>query len=260
MNRVIRKDAMSGAIAIKTENLNKEFVRNKKVICDINLSIKEGELFCLVGANGAGKTTLIKLLCNLILPTSGSIFVDGYDMVRDSEKGKGSIGLVTGDERSFYWRLTGRQNMEFFAALYNLPAPSAKQKIEELFDILQISEPDKRFQEYPSGIKQKLSIARALLGDPTVLFIDELTKNLDHSSAKELRRFIKEVLVGKQRKTVFFTTHQLFEVEELADRIAFMLKGRITAMGSFRDLKNLMGDQEGDIEKLYCFFISNHKS
>lgn len=251
---------MNDSEAIKIEHLNKEFIKNKKVIDDISLTVKKGELFCLVGTNGAGKTTLIKLLCNLISPTSGSIFINGYDVVRDSEKAKTSIGLVTGEERSFYWRLTGRENMQFFATLYNLSQSSAGKRMEELFRLLHIKEPDRKFQEYPSGIKQRLSVARALLGDPAILFIDELTKNLDHSCAKELREFIKEVLVRKQKKTVFFTTHQLFEVEEMASRIAFMLSGKIAAMGTIGELRAIMGNPEADIESLYNFFIANNKS
>jgi len=146
--------------------------------------------------------------------------------------------------------------MEFFATLYNLPPVLARNKIKELFDILHITEPDRRFQEYPSGVKQRLSIARALLNDPAILFIDELTKNLDRPSANELRRFIKDVLVGNHQKTVFFSTHQLFEAEKLAQRIAFMVKGRIIAVGTLEELRNIIADPKADIEKVYDFFIS----
>ena len=132
---------MNNTIVIKTENLTKEFGKNRRVVQGINLSITKGELFCLVGPNGAGKTTLIKMLCDLILPASGEIIIDG------------SVGLVTGDERSFYWRLTGRQNMEFFATLYGLSSQASEKRIRELFSILRIDEPNKRFQEYASGVK-----------------------------------------------------------------------------------------------------------
>lgn len=246
---------MADSIAIKTQSLIKEFKRNKKVIDGIDLTINKGELFCLVGGNGAGKTTLIKILCNLILPTSGEIFINGCDMLRNPENVRFFIGLVTGDERSFYWRLTGRQNMEFFAAMYNLSPKKAKEKIIELFDILGINEPDKRFQEYPSGIKQRLSIARALLNKPDILFIDELTKNLDPTSAKDIRKFIKETLVRTQHKTVFFSTHHLHEVEELADRVAFMVKGRIAALGTIDELKKMIGRPDANIEDVYDYFI-----
>ena len=246
---------MVNSQAIRVENLSKEFIKNKKTIDCVNLSIDKGELFCLVGANGAGKTTLIKILCGLILPTSGNVFINGFDVTRDSERSRASIGLVTGDERSFYWRLTGRQNIEFFATLYNLSPTEASKKIVELFDLLDIEEPDKRFQEYPTGIKQKLSIARALLNNPDILFIDELTKSLDPSSAKDLRRFIKKTLVGKHKKTVFFSTHHLHEIEELADRATFITKGRLTAVGTLNELREKTGNHDASIEEVYEYFV-----
>ena len=247
---------MDRSVAIKTAGLTKEFALNKKVLNGIDLEVKKGELYCLVGANGAGKTTLIKLLCNLILPTAGEIFINGYNMLQDSEKARSSIGLVTGDERSFYWRLTGRQNLEFFAALYNLSHRMIKKKTQELFGLLAIEEPDKVFQEYSSGVKQRLSIARALLNNPEVLFMDELTKNLDPKSAEDLRLFIKNTLVKNDGKTVFFSTHQLYEVEKLAGRVAFVSKGKIVTEGPPGELKKNSGNENATIEQLYDYFIT----
>ncbi|MCG2711281.1 MAG: ABC transporter ATP-binding protein [Candidatus Omnitrophica bacterium] len=243
-------------IAIRTQGLTKEFIRAKKVLDNIDLSVYKGELFCLVGSNGAGKTTLIKMLCGLIVPTSGEIFINGYNILKNEDMVRSSIGLVTGDERSFYWRLTGRQNMEFFAALYNLSPGIRDKKIMDLLNILHIPEPDKIFQQYSSGIKQKLSIARALLNDPDILFIDELTKNLDPTSTRELRMFIRETLVKKHSKTVFFSTHQLYEVERLADRMAFMSRGRIMAEGTLDELKKIVGRENVSIEEMYDYFIN----
>lgn len=246
---------MTNSLVIEIRGLTKEFRRKDEVVCRVDMDIKKGGLFCLVGPNGAGKTTLIKMLCGLILPTSGEIIINGYDMAKEANKVKVSIGLVTGDERSFYWRLTGRQNMEFFAALYGLSLQAGKKRIRELFGILHIDEPNKRFQEYASGVKQKLSIARALLSDPSILFIDELTKSLDPTSAMELRMLIKETLVKKQGKTVFFSSHNLHEVEELADRIALMSEGRILAKGTLEELRKATGNQGVTIEDVYTYFI-----
>ena len=234
---------MDNKITISADKLIKIFSGYKKVIDSVDLQVNKAELFCLVGPNGVGKTTLIKMLCGLILPTSGEIVIDG------------SVGLVTGDERSFYWRLTGRQNMEFFAALYGLSSQASKKRTRELFDILHIDEPNKRFQEYASGVKQKLSIARALLSDPSVLFIDELTKSLDPVSARELRWLIKETIVKKHGRTVFFSSHNLHEVEELADRIALMSEGRILAKGTLEELRKAIGDQGTSLEDIYAYFI-----
>jgi len=246
---------MKDQIAVKTIGLFKRFGKDKDVICSVDMEVRKGELFCMVGTNGAGKTTLIKILCNLILPTSGEVLINGRNILSDPDAACSSIGLVTGDERSFYWRLTGRQNLDFFATLYNLDPVARKSRIDELLNILRIEEPDKRFQEYPSGIKQRLSIARALLHDPDVLFMDELTKNLDPESARSLRVFIKETLVKKQGKTVFFSTHHLYEVEELADRVAFMIKGRIAAVGTLKELGEATGVSEAGIEQIYSYFM-----
>jgi len=235
------------AFSIEIVSLKKEFYpaksffallnplyKQKPVLAldNINLQIKSGELFGLLGPNGAGKSTLIKILSCLVLPTEGKAKVAGYDIHKDEEKVKASIGLINGDERSFYWRLTGRQNLQFFASLYNLSSDQAKTRIKELLNFLEIDDPDKRFQEYSTGIKQRLSIARSLLHDPQVLFMDEPTKSLDPLAAQKLRKFIKEKLVCRQAKTILFSTHNLEEAVYLADRLAIMHKGRIKACGN----------------------------
>jgi len=246
---------------IETYNLSKEFTNSRKLpyfllspskkpktaptVNNINLQIKNGELFGILGPNGAGKTTLIKMLCCLILPTGGTAKVVGYDILKDEEKVKASIGLISGDERSFYWRLTGRQNLQFFAALYNLTSNQAGTKIKELLEFFEIEEPDKRFQEYSTGIKQKLAIAKSLLNSPKVLFMDEPTKSLDPEAAQRLRVFIKDKIAKQQNITVFFATHNLEEAEYLADRLAVMDKGKIGACGRMEDIR-------GEIRK--CFY------
>lgn len=242
---------------IITENLIKEFGRSKRVIDGVSLNVNRKEFFCILGQNGAGKTTLIKILCGLVIPTSGDLFINGYDMLKNSERAKNCIGLVTGDERSFYWRLTGKENMDFFAVLYGIRNTRERAlRINYLFRLLEIDEPDKRFQEYCSGAKQKLSIARALLNEPDILFMDEITKSLDPKSARELRIFIKEELVQNQKKTVFFSTHQLHEAKELADRIAFMSRGRIVKMGTINELRRMTGKEDANMEEMYDYFLS----
>ncbi|MFH1783725.1 MAG: ABC transporter ATP-binding protein [bacterium] len=233
--------------AIEIKNLSKTFIpsglpwEKKKAVsalCNLNLEVKEGECFALLGPNGAGKTTLIKILCSLILPDKGEVKIAGHDLNTQDELLKSKIGLVTGEERSFYWRLTGRQNLEFFAAFYNLPPLLIKARIDELAELLGITKQlDNRLQEYSTGTKQKVGIARSLLHDPPILLIDELTKNLDPSSGRNLRNFIKEELVAVQKKTVFFSTHQIPEAETLSDRIAIMKNGSIKACGTLGELR-----------------------
>ncbi len=211
--------------------------RNKEVsaIEDINLKVKKNEFFGIVGPNGAGKTTLIKILCTLILPTNGSAYVNGYDIVKEDEKARECLGFVSGDERSFYWRLTGRQNLEFFASLANLRDPN--RKVCEVLEVVDLKDKaDDKFQTYSAGMKQRMAIARGMLNDPEVLFMDEPTRSIDPFSAEKLRSFIKEELAKERGKTIFMSTHLLDEAEKLCDRIAIIDKGRIRACGNLDDL------------------------
>lgn len=246
--------------AVQTKKLTKYFVRKPlfgkkdviKAVDHVNLCIRQGELFGLVGPNQAGKTTLIKLLCTLILPTEGEVQINGYDISSQQDNVKASVGLVTGEDRSFYWRLTGRQNLAFFASLYGLCRNEAKKKVRELLGFLEIEkEADVTFQKYSSGIKQRMGIARSLLHDPKLLFMDEATKSLDPHAAHKLRMFIKEEMVQKRKKTVILTTHQMAEAEEICDRIAIMQEGRIEAVGTMEELRNQAGISGAGLEELF---------
>jgi len=207
----------------------------------VDLRVQKGELFGLVGPNGAGKTTLIKLLCTLILPTSGTARVNGHDL-REESAVKRSIGLATGDERSFYWRLTGRQNLEFFATLQGLPAHQIQTRIDEVLVRVDLQgAADVRFQYYSSGMRQRLSIARALLSRPQILFLDEPTKGLDPTATREVHTLLHEQLADREGVTVFLTTHRFAEAEALCDRIAIMDRGRLRACGTLAELRTALG-------------------
>lgn len=207
----------------------------------VNLKIEEGEFFGLLGPNGAGKTTLIKILATLILPTSGKACVAGYDVAKEDRLVRKSIGYVISEERSSYWRLTGRQNLEFFASLNNLKGAEAKKRIDELLEITELeNDADRYFKDYSSGMKQKLGIARGMLTDPQVLFLDEPTKSLDPITARHLRDFIKKEIVLRQGKTVLFATHNLVEAESLCDKIAIIDKGVIKTCGSLSEIRKIL--------------------
>jgi ABC-2 type transport system ATP-binding protein len=212
---------------------------------DVSLDIKEGELFGLLGPNGAGKTTLIKLLCCLILPNAGTAKVFGHDILKEEVAVKKLVGLVNAEERSFYWRLTGRENLQFYASLYNLPRKSARKRIDELLNLVEMADKaDIRFQNYSTGMRQKLAIARGLLSEPRILFVDEPTRSLDPVSAQAVRRFFKEKVAG-EGKTVVLATHNLSEAEQLCDRLAIMDHGRVNALGSVQKLRSLFQTHEG---------------
>jgi ABC-2 type transport system ATP-binding protein len=204
----------------------------------VDLQIRRGELFGLIGPNGAGKTTLVKMLCTLLWPTSGSALVNGYDIREEEQKVKASIGFVSGEERSFYWRLTGRQNLEFWAILHNMKRQTARKQIEKVLEQVGLSQvADNMFYSYSAGMKQKLAVARGLLTDPAVLFLDEPTKSVDAVTARELKQFLKEFLVKREGRTIFLTSHRLEEVEELCSRVAVMDQGRLIFCGTPAELR-----------------------
>lgn len=203
----------------------------------VSLAIPEGEIFGLLGPNGAGKTTLVKMLSTLITPTSGTALVNGYSLKQEQAL-KATLGLVTSDERSFYWRLSGTENLRFFAALHGMAKTKTTKRVAEVLDLVELTEKaDKAFRFYSTGMRQRLSIARALLHEPTILFLDEPTKGLDPTATQLLHRLIQEKLTRQEKITVFLTTHRLDEAETLCDRIAIMNKGEILACGKLSQLQ-----------------------
>ena len=258
--------------SIETRNLTKIFRQIKRyrdivlhpfgkkeiaALSDISINVKQGELVGLLGPTGAGKTTLLKILCNLVLPTSGSAFVNGYDVTTNGKHIRKSIGYVLSDERSFYWRLTGRQNLKLFSVLNNLSSSEADKRIKEILKVTDMSDHiENMFKNYSSGQKQKMAIARGLLTDPQILIMDEPTKSLDPGVALHLREFIKKELVEQKGKTVFFATHNLSEAEELSDRIAIIHKGKIAAWGGLAEIRKLI-----NVKKSYVLTLilpANH--
>ncbi|MGD9015601.1 MAG: ABC transporter ATP-binding protein, partial [Candidatus Omnitrophota bacterium] len=207
----------------------------------------------ILGPNGAGKTTLLKILSTLILPDKGTIRVKGFSVGRDDEKIKSLIGLVTSGERSFYWRLSGRQNLEFFAAMSGLSKKAAKLKMQELFSMFRIDylDQDKRFDAYSTGIKQKFALIRALLSDPELLLFDEPTKSLDYKTASDFRDFIKQDLVKRQGKTVIFTTHQMDEAVDFAQQFMILHQGRIFALGTLEELKTRVNNPNATLGEIF---------
>jgi len=214
-------------------------LEEKVAVNHVNIKVRKGELFGLLGPNGAGKTTLIKMLCTLVYPTEGTAIVGGYDIRTDDFMVRRSVSTVLGPERGFSWRLSGRQNLEFLAAVYDVQRSEATERIRQLLKLLDMErDADRTFQKYSMGQKRKLTLAKALLPDATVLLLDEPTIGLDPTISREIRRFIREKVIGKDRKTVLLTTHYMEEADQICDRIAIIHEGRIVAIGSPSEIKD----------------------
>lgn len=207
----------------------------------VSLTANPGEVLGLLGPNGAGKTTLIKVLATLILPDQGHGTVCGYDLVKQPARVREKIGLVNTSERSFYWRLTGRQNLDFFASLWGITGNRKDKRIHELLTMTDLHEKaDTRLMKYSTGQQQRLAVARALLSDPQVLLMDEATRSLDPLAALALREFTRNELANRQGKTVLWCTHNLKEAQEMCDRLAIIHQGSVIASGTLKEMQALM--------------------
>jgi ABC-2 type transport system ATP-binding protein len=208
---------------------------------DISFEIQEGELFGLLGPNGAGKTTTVKMLTTLLIPTTGAAFVKGFDVVVQAEEVRRRIGFIFGGERGLYWRLSGIDNLRYFASLYSIDPDVTKKRIPYLLEMVGLNgRGDEKVQGYSRGMKQRLHVARTLLHDPAVLFLDEPTLGLDPVGAREFRQVILNL--QSEKKTILLTTHYMFEADALCDRIAVINHGRIIALDTPSGLKTHVRD------------------
>lgn len=222
-------------IALSCREVVKNFRRGRglkkkvtRAVDEASLEIRKGELFGLLGPNGAGKTTLVRCIATLLIPDQGSISLFGHDVFRDSLWCRQRIGLLTSGERTLYWKLSARANLNFFAALYGLTGKARDKRIDYLIELLGLKEVEnERLERYSSGMKQKVSVARAILHDPDLILLDEPSLGLDPQFARFIRKFIKEELNQRLGKTILITTHYMDEADELCNRIAFISKGKI---------------------------------
>ena len=198
----------------------------------VSLTVLSGAITVLVGPNGSGKTTLLKILSTLYPPTSGRAFVSGRDTEKEASAVKRITGFVPSEERSFYWRLTGRQNLRFFGALYGLTGERADERVEEILVDFGLKEKgDVRFSNYSTGMKQALGIARALLHDPQVLLLDEPFRSLDRNMEKRIIDLLRQ-RAREKGTSILMATHDLSGAEALADRVALIEEGQIRAEGT----------------------------
>jgi ABC-2 type transport system ATP-binding protein len=236
----------------KTKTPNTSLFKHKtqsvNAIDNLNLAIKKGELFGLLGPNGAGKTTLVKMLCTLLPPDRGSATVNGYDIVKQQMQVKQSLGtLFSVGERGFFWRLNGYRNLEFFAAIYNVPRHKRHDRILEVLKLVGLENSTYNlYQKYSGGMKRKLALARTLLPNPPILLLDEPTTGLDATSSRNIREFI-QTTVKETGKTVLYTTHYIEEAAQICTKIGILSRGSIIA----QDTPNALRDKIKKEEQIY---------
>jgi ABC-2 type transport system ATP-binding protein len=211
---------------IRVREIRKRF-RDVQALDGVSLDVEPGEVVALLGPNGAGKSTLIRILGTTVIPDSGSVTVRGHDVVRDSIAARRSLGLMIGDERSHYWRISARRNLAFFAAMVGLPRREAAARAERLLDAVGLTDAaDRPVLGYSSGMRARLSLARAMLADPPLLLLDEPTRNLDPLAATRFRESVSR-LAGERGDGILFATHDLHEAVAISTHILVLSAGRI---------------------------------
>ncbi len=210
-------------------------------VSDVSFGVEPGEIFGLLGPNGAGKTTTIRMLCTLLEPTAGTATVNGFDTVRDPLMVRRSLGTVLTGERSVYWKLTGRENLEYFAAMYGLSRREQRQPAAAVLKRLALEDKaDQLVETYSSGMKQRIALGKALLADQPILLLDEPTIGLDPAAARSIRSLVREL--REDGRTILLTTHYMEEADQLCDRVAIIDEGSIIACDKPRHLKDSIGE------------------
>ncbi|NLG97714.1 MAG: ATP-binding cassette domain-containing protein [Chloroflexi bacterium] len=213
----------------------------------VDLQIRRGEIFGLLGPNGAGKSTTIRMLCTLLEPTSGTARVNGFDIVKQANQVRQNLGTVLAGERSIYWKLTARENLEYFAALYHIPPAVAKKRIDELLERMELTaRANDLVEKFSTGMKQRVAISKALVASPPILLLDEPTLGLDPQAARNLRELIAQL--KEEGHTILLTTHYMEEADQLSDRIAIIDQGKIIALDTGARLKERI--QQKDVIRL----------
>ncbi|MEJ2241812.1 MAG: ATP-binding cassette domain-containing protein [Candidatus Bathyarchaeota archaeon] len=230
---------------IEVKNLTKKF-NGFTAVDHISFDVKKSEIFGLLGPNGAGKTTTIRMLSTLTRPTEGSAQIGGFDIVKQDNKVRQLIGLVS-EKMIMYDRLTAKENLSFFGKLYNIPKTTLNQRIDELLSLVQLTKwKDSKVGTFSTGMKQRMNVVRALLNLPQVLFLDEPTLGLDPQSTVEVREFVKKIN-QENKTTIILTTHMMNEADILCDRIGIIDHGKIASLDTPTNLKNSISGENTTI-------------
>jgi ABC-2 type transport system ATP-binding protein len=237
MTSPVRTEMLSKTYEVRArKGLFKSKKRSVEALKGVSLEVNQGEIFGLLGPNGAGKTTLIKILTTLLIPTNGDAWINGYNVTREEDKVRASVGCMLMGERGLYWKLTGRENLEYFGALYHLEPSSRRKRANQILEQLKLEEiADRAVESYSSGQKMSLAFGKALINDAPLLVLDEPTNTLDVPSASELRSIVRQL--NAQGKTVIYTTHIMSEAETLCNRVAIIDRGELLALGTVDELK-----------------------
>jgi len=238
---------------VKVDNVKKYFYSKKKkffrvvekkefkAVDGVSFEINKGEVFGLLGPNGAGKTTVIKMITGLLRPTSGQIKIKGLDVDKNSIEALRNLGTVLAGDRSIYWKLTARENLEYFGALYGLNKKEGAKRADEILKKLGlVDKADELVEKYSTGMKQKVALGKALMPNAPIVLLDEPTLGLDPQSALNLREIILDI--KNEGRTVLLTTHYMEEADFLSDRIAIMDGGKIIALDTPENLKSRLND------------------
>ncbi|HOM03712.1 MAG TPA: ATP-binding cassette domain-containing protein [Acetivibrio sp.] len=226
---------------ISIQSLSKQF-GNIAAVSDISFEVKKGEVFGLLGENGAGKTTTLRMLATMLKPTSGTATMAGWDIVKEPQKVRSSIGILFGGETGLYDRLTCEENIAYFGELNDMSRTQIKERIRELAKVFNMEEYlTRKAGKLSKGMKQKVAFARAIVHDPKIMLLDEPTSGLDVSAIRDVHEFI--AACRKEGKTVIFSSHSMSEVEKLCDRIGIIHKGRLVEAGTLDEIKSRHGDE-----------------
>jgi len=249
MKPAIETNGLTKIYTMRIIEGTKTVLKKVHAVESLDLDIGQGEVFGLLGVNGAGKTTTIRMLSTLLEPTSGTALVNGYDISRQGTMVRKSIGCLLPGERTHYWKLTAKENLRFFATLYGLESKDASKRITHILELVGLAErAGERVENYSSGMRQRLALARALVHDPPILILDEPTTGLDVHSARFLRQLVKQLAEGG--KTVLLPTHNLQEAEEVSTRVGIIHNGRLVAVDTPERLKSLATGQ--DLVEVRC--------
>ncbi|WP_160670149.1 ATP-binding cassette domain-containing protein [Clostridium sp. C8-1-8] len=240
---------------LEVKNLTKTF-KNTKAVKEVSFTVNPGEIVGLLGENGAGKTTTMRMVSTLLKPTTGTVLVDGFDVINEPEKVRKEIGILFGGDVGLYDRLTARENMLYFANLYGFTKEEADRRINELAEELDMKEYiDKKVGKFSRGMKQKVSIARSIVHSPSVMLFDEPTTGLDVRATRIIQNFIKKCKA--ENKTILFSSHSMSEVERLCDRVVIINKGELIEEGTIEELKKKYNNN--DLEEVFVDLIGGEK-